>query len=243
MEGLYDMHCHLIPGVDDGSKDMEESIAALRLMAGEGVEHIFCTSHYSAECKDGYAQEVKEAFEKLKEQTEAEGMGDKLSLHLGNELMYTESLVEQLKQGNAWTMAGSHYVLVEFFPSVRYEELYGGLRRLASAGYLPILAHMERYACLTKLEDRLEELEDLAVYLQVNGASLFGGLFDKGHSYVRKLCKAGKIHFLGTDSHGTHYRKPDIKRAAEWVADNCTEHIARAMLYENPKAVLDDKIL
>ena len=92
---------------------------------------------------------------------------------------------------------GSHYILVEVLPSVRYEELYKGLRRLASGGYTPILAHMERYRCLYKETDRLDELRDLGVCLQVNGASLFGGVFDSASAVVRKLCKSGGSIFWG----------------------------------------------
>ena len=156
--------------------------------------------------------------------------------------MYSESLLECLDEGRAWTMAGSHYILVEFLPSVRYEELYRGLRKLASGGYTPILAHMERYRCLYKENDRLDELRDLGICLQVNGASLFGGVFDSASAVVRKLCKSGRIHFLGTDSHGTHYRKPQIKKTAAWIHDNCPASVAEGILCGNPMAVLEDKL-
>lgn len=243
MKGLFDIHCHLIPGVDDGSQTMEESLEALRLEYEEGVRTIICTSHFSADCETGYAARIKDSFEQLKKRLKETSYGAEMKLYLGNELMYTESVLDCLESGQAYTMAGGHYVLVEFLPGVRYEELYRGLRKLCSGGYAPILAHMERYRCLAKNEERLDELKDLGIYLQVNGASLFGGLFDSASANVRKLCKAGRIHFLATDSHGTHYRKPQIKKAAEWIAGNCPEPLAERILQGNPLAVLEDKIL
>lgn len=239
---FYDIHCHLIPGVDDGSQTMDESLEALRLEYEEGVRNIICTSHFSADCKPDYADRLKESFEQLKARLKEQPFGSELKLYLGNELMYSESLMECLEEKRAYTMAGGHYVLVEFMPSVRYEDLYKGLRKLASGGYAPILAHMERYRCLYKAEERLGELQDLGIYLQVNGASLFGGLFDSASSNVKKLCKEGRIHFLGTDSHGTHYRKPEIRKAAAWIRDHCPAPVAERILYGNPLAVLEDKL-
>ena len=85
-------------------------------------------------------------------------------------------------------------------------------------------------------------MAEMCIRDRVNGASLFGGVFDSASAVVRKLCKSGRIHFLGTDSHGTHYRKPQIKKAAAWIHDNCPASVAEGILCGNPMAVLEDKL-
>ena len=241
--GLYDIHCHLVPGVDDGSQNMEESLAALKLEYEEGIRTIIITPHFSADNEPDYHLKVKAAFDALKENLAKEPYGSEMELYLGNELMYSDGILECLEQGRAFTMAGSHYVLVEFMPDVYYKVLYEGLRTLASNGYIPILAHMERYHCLRKNTDRLDELDELGVLLQVNGKTLEGGIFDFECNAIKKLFKTGRIRFISTDSHGTHYRKPDLKKAAEWVKAHCSEEDAEGILVENPKAVLEDRLI
>ena len=93
---------------------MEESLEAMKLEYEEGVRHIICTSHFSADCEAGYTSKLQESFEKLKLRLKETTYGAEMRLHLGNELMYSESLLECLDEGRAWTMAGSHYILVEF---------------------------------------------------------------------------------------------------------------------------------
>ena len=105
-----------------------------------------------------------------------------------------------------------------------------------------IRSYLESRSVAMTEQARLDELRDLDIGLQVNGASLFGGVFDSASAVVRKLWKSGRIHFLGTDSHGTHYQKPQIKKAA-WIHDNCPVPVAEGILCGNPMAVLEDKLL
>lgn len=243
MNALYDIHCHLIPGVDDGSINIEESLNAVKAEYDEGVRTIICTSHISIEQDSSYSQLLYKQMQVLQEALKGWEHGNQMELHMGNELFYSDSILDKLRLNEAYSMAGSHYVLTEFHPSVRYDELYHGLRSLASGGWLPILAHMERYDCLLKQKERLEELANLGVYLQVNTSTLLGRLLDSRSAFVKKLVQEGKIHFLGTDSHGMHYRQPKIRAAAQWIEKHCKESVSDRILYENPKAVLEDKII
>ncbi|MDR7813040.1 CpsB/CapC family capsule biosynthesis tyrosine phosphatase [Lacrimispora sp.] len=239
----FDIHCHLIPGVDDGAKDIVESLAALKEEYDQNVRRIICTPHVTADITSQKAESIKAAFDELKNRLEKTDFGQDMELYLGCELMYSESLAERLEDGEIWTMSGSSYILVEFLPTVPYEELYRAVRKLSAKGYIPILAHIERYLCLYKRMERIRDLQESGAYFQVNASSLKGGMLNKKAAYIKKLCKSGLVHFLATDSHGMEYRQPDIKKGAEWVIHNCDSRVGQKILYQNGIAVLNDIII
>lgn len=240
---FFDIHCHLIPGVDDGAKDMKESLAALKEEYDQNVRWIICTPHVTAELTSKAAENMKTTFYELECRLKKTDFGNEMELYLGCELMYSESLAERLDTGEIWTMAGTSYILVEFFPTVAYEELYHAVRRLSAKGYIPILAHIERYLCLYKRTERIRDLQELGAYCQVNASSLKGNVFNQKTAYVKKLCKSGLVHFLATDSHGMVKRQPDIKRGAEWVIHNCDSRLGQKLLCQNGIAMLNDIII
>lgn len=238
-----DVHCHLIPCVDDGSESMKESLAALKEEFDQNVRHVICTPHVNAGITLEQADNIKKTYDNLKILVEQTTFGEFLELHLGCEIMYSESIVERLNSEDIWTMAGSSYVLVEFLPSVTYDNLCSAVRQLTAAGFLPILAHIERYQCLNKQISKIQKIQDMGAYCQVNASSLHGGLFDQQCAFVRKICKEGLVHFLGTDSHGMIKRKPAMVKGADWVERNCTSTLAKRMLYENGLDLINDIVI
>lgn len=240
---FFDIHCHLVPGVDDGAKDMEESLAALKEEYDQNVRWVICTPHVTADLGLEEGEKIKASFEALFHNLKKTDFGNKMGLYLGCEIMYSESLVERLEAGEIWTMAGSSYILVEFFPSVPYDELYYGIRRLAAVGYIPVLAHIERYQCLYKRIDRVRKLQELGAYFQINASSIQGSLFNQREAYVKKLCRCGLVHFLGTDSHGIEYRPPDMKIGGRWLARNCDPLLRQKLLYQDGLDLLNDVII
>ena len=139
MMKIIDVHAHILPGVDDGSENWNESIEMLRMAYEQGIRTIIATPHYHQ------GQDI----ERLKETTgilrqEAQKLDPEYGIFLGQELMDSEGILDELRKGRALTMAGSRYVLIEFLPNVSYSRLYQRLRQLQGAGYIPILAHAER---------------------------------------------------------------------------------------------------
>ncbi|MDO4454874.1 MAG: hypothetical protein Q4B90_10345 [Eubacteriales bacterium] len=232
---LIDIHCHILPGIDDGSKNMEETMEMIKIAEKSGVSAIISTVHY----KSGMGQEneeIKTIFEKVKK--EAEQHFPNLQLYLGNEIYYTEETAEDLAEGKALTLAQSRYVLIEFVPSVMYSEILNAVRKLKMAGYFPILAHIERYECLLdkKGAEHLEGLKKAGAYFQVNGRT-----FERKHT--RKWCgrclKNYGIDFIASDGHNMGYRTPKMSFAAGWVTRKFGCQTAEDIFVKNPKKILE----
>lgn len=236
-----DLHCHILPGVDDGATDMEETIKMLHKAYEMGVRNIIATPHYA--CGDKNA--APEQLEKIRRQVEKEAL--KISKHfnisLGNELLWSPDVIQAVKDKKALTMAGSRYILVEFSPNDSYRTIYNGLRSFILEGYIPIAAHIERYEALQNREDRVEELVDLGAYIQVNIGSMVGGLFDSHARYLKKLFNKGMIHFFGSDAHDSDFRTCRFAECIDNIKKKVDVDYLAAVLYDNPELLYQDKYI
>lgn len=237
---FYDFHTHILPGVDDGAPSMEVTKQMLALAHLEGIHTIIATPHYNS-AKGQDVKKLKELTEKVKE--EAKKISSDLIIYLGNELYYSDSIVTDLKAGIALSLAGSRYVLVEFSTSETYSAMFKGLGDLVRAGYAPILAHVERYECLYKKEELILELIELGTYIQMNCASISGGIFNSKSSYNKKLINKGLIHFLSSDCHDTVYRKPLFFSVISSLKGKIQQSRLDSILVQNPKMLLENKYI
>lgn len=233
---FIDMHCHLLHGVDDGSQSLEESIAALNMAEEQGVSEIILTPHFQPE-KPVPVKLLRERFEELKKAAEDDGLD--IKLHLGQECLYHTDLVNRLDAGDALTLADSDYVLVEFLTDVSYKSLIRGLDELMDNGYLPILAHYERYGCLSSI-DKVEEVKHRGTMLQINSNTLLskGGLFRK-NPYHRDM-KLFLPDFVASDCHGATWRSYNLPPVFDWMENNLSEGYMEALLQDNPMRVLNN---
>ena len=182
-KGWVDIHAHILPGVDDGASDWEETGEMLCKAHKQGITHIIATPHYVS---GQDTKRLREMMKRLKET--AFSISENMMVSLGQEVQYFEELPSFLEQGKVLTLAGSRYV-----------RLFRAVRRLVQSSYLPVIAHAERYNCL-KENGRTMELVRCGAYLQMNAGSLGGGLFDRRAAWCRKEILRGNIHFIATDT-------------------------------------------
>lgn len=232
---VIDMHAHILPGIDDGATDRAEAVQMLKVAYDQGIRKIIATPHYS---RRQNVEEIQKTAAWLQE--EACKLDPDFQIFLGQEILYFDSVVENLKSGHALTMAGSHYVLVEFMPGVKSTVIYQAVRKLFQNGYHPVIAHMERYQAL-RAEENLQELIETGCCFQMNYKSLTGSVFDRDARWCRKQVAAGRIHCLGTDMHGMVHRTPEIGGVIKWLEHHIEEELRHQLLYENAKMMIQDR--
>ena len=198
--GFTDIHHHILYGMDDGAQNVKEMRAMLRNAAEDGIARIIATPHVTPGIERFDREQYDLALEEARAFCEEEKLG--IEIHEGAEILYSGPTCHFLADGRVPTMAGTEFVLVEFSPDIRYDKLHEALVELQHSGYLPIIAHVERYYCLQRHPSRLQELKrELDVYYQVNCASIIKQKDFLTRRFIKKMLAWDQVDILGTDSH------------------------------------------
>ncbi len=238
---LFDIHSHILPGVDDGSKDMETSLAMLRIAYDEGIRNIVLTPHYYVNNIPYTYEELDEKYEELKRKLSEDEQLSEINLYLGNEIYYEDGVVTLLKEHQIHTMNNTRYVLVEYNVDTVYSDILRSIDDLTSARYIPIIAHVERYMTLRGKKDRIEEMISRGCLLQMNISSIDGGFLDENKRWCRNLVKNGYITFFATDAHNTDSRAPYTRDYINWLQKKCED--AEYMLESAAEMMIEGKYI
>lgn len=232
-EYIFDIHSHACYGVDDGARTQEEAVELLRMAAAQGVRAMILTPHSSGKRKLSRAQ-LEEQLKVLQDSLTAQCIH--MALYIGSEILFYGSVPEELQSGAVQTMAGSFYVLVEFPEQASYQSILTGIRSLTRSGYMPILAHAERYPVLYRqgVQELLESGACIQLSLQAVGASWL----QPATRFCRRLLKHGEVQFVGSDLHRLDSRPPVLEQGARWIRRNLSKEEADAVLYRNAEAMV-----
>ena len=239
MEGFIDVHSHILPALDDGARDLSKTREMLKTAYEEGIREIIATPHFFASRKSASVEQIRETLARVEE--EMQDWGFSIKLYSGNEIYYRSEVPELLEEGKICTLADSRYVLVEFDPMTDYPYLRDGILKLDSYGYVPILAHAERYECLWEKKERLQRVKDHGGLIQVNASSFQGGMFDEMAKRARYIMKNDLLDFVGTDAHSTGKRSPRMQETSSYLYKKLGEKQAEKILFKHPEAVLQGK--
>ena len=166
---IIDIHCHILPHVDDGAETMEEARQILEEAYKQGVRYIIATPHYRPEMFESSMRRVLDSYRRLSDIAREAGV----RISLGCEYYLNEKMVSHFKNKVRPTMAGSKYVLCEFSTNDLFPTIRNYVYELTIHGYKPIIAHAERYFCCRELEN-IRELKALGAYIQLNAGSVSG---------------------------------------------------------------------
>jgi protein-tyrosine phosphatase len=233
---MVDIHCHILPQVDDGSNSLDESIEMGRASADDGVAVMVATPHahdgiHLTQDPDLLSQKVGELNRQL---------GGKPKIVLGCELRFTHEIVKQIcETRTAPTIAGGPYVLVEFPHAVVPPGSQRPFFELLSNHITPIIAHPERNMMLMSEPELFYELVSAGLLGQMDTGSIMGQFGKKVQQAARVMLENGLIHFIASDCHNTRNRLPGLSAAVASTAEIVGEEYARAMAEDNPAAVVD----
>ncbi len=232
---VIDIHSHILPGIDDGSKNMEETKKMLDIAVREGIQGIVVTPHYEAGLDEEWLQKYRDAYEQVTGYIQQRSLP--IELYHGNEIYFSDSMIEALRDGSIHTMNGTRYVLVEFPTYADYMYIERALRSLQNAGYWPIVAHVERYQSLREVK-RVEALVDMNVYIQTNTSSVMGKTGWTIKRFCLKLMKKGFVHVLGTDAHGSEHRRPRVQVCFDYIDKRIGKSYRRLISEKNPEKII-----
>lgn len=230
-----DIHCHILPGIDDGAVDMDQALEMLRLAWADGTSAMILTPHY----RDNSKQEA--LFEALCRRAKEE-MPD-MELYLGNELLYHHETVTDLESGRAKPLNGSQYCLLEFGANVWKSQVEMAVSDILCNGWTPIVAHAERYAIFRTDPNLLDEILNMGALIQLNADSVAGKHGLRTKWFCRRLLKARKVHFIASDAHDTQKRPPLLGACRQMIGKKIDPSYADRLFCDNPRAVLENRTI
>ncbi len=241
MAQFFDLHSHMLCGVDDGAKTAEEMFSMLEMAYEDGIRAICLTPHYSPYLFGDTSKKSAESFALLQRYV-AEKHSD-MRIFLGHELGYHHSGLEALNNGSCRSVAGSRYVLVDFPETAEFFEIQAAMDSLQRAGYFPILAHTERYRCLFSHIGWIEEFVENGGVVQLNASSVNGSWGRGAAKQWKKLIRRGLAHIISSDAHNLTSRPPLISVCLPFLQKHCDAQTIRRLTWDNACRVVKDELI
>lgn len=235
---LVDIHSHILPEVDDGSKSWEVSVAMCRMAAADGITHQVATPHANDRYHydRAYLQTLVEHLQSL--------IGSGLSLTLGCDFHLSyDNLQDVLANPSRYAIGTTHYMLVELSNYSVPPQTADCFTQLGDRGITAIITHPERNPILRENLQRVAEWAEQGCVIQVTGSALTGFWGEHVRRAALWLLERDAVHVLATDAHETDKRIPVLSTAREAIANLCGEDLAKALVEGNPRAIINDQPL
>lgn len=232
---MIDLHCHILPGLDDGPIDLQQSLKMAQIAVKDSITTIAATPH---------VQDLSQSIEGIETtvaylNNELQNEGIPLTIVGGGEF----SMMLNPEYISGYSINGSKYILVEFphthLPRSAAEDLFN----IQTMGYIPIIAHPERNPSVMENPDCLLELLDSNVLVQLTAASLCGTFGTQIRNCSRYLLKKGAVDILASDAHDAEYRKPVLSKALKLASKLIGKEKAKMLVYDTPKMIIESKKL
>jgi protein-tyrosine phosphatase len=250
---MIDLHCHVLPGIDDGAHTLDEAVEMCRMAAEDGCETLVATPHQR---KGEWWNCDRAALAALRRRVQ-ETVGPRPRVLPGGEIRVDARLLGEMLALRPRTpedreappapddaghgplpLAGSQYLLLELGPEGSLDEAAALVHELTVVGWRPVLAHPEFIHWLAGAPAGVAHLVSLGALTQVTAMSLTGDFGKRAHADASRLLELGLVHFVASDAHDLRRRPPGLRRAWDTIAARWGEEAAQELLVDNPRAVL-----
>ncbi len=233
---MIDLHSHILPGIDDGSPDVETSLDMARIAIADGIETMACTPHVTPGVYNNDADIIEPAVSELRLALERRNL--RLEIIAGADVHVSPKMNEHLVSGQWPRLAGTQYFLFEPPHHVMPPHLARIADSLLEDGLVPILTHPERLTWIESHYDVIVQLRKMGVLLQLTAGSVTGDFGSRAKYWSDRMLSDGLVDLLATDAHDTKARPPVLSRARDYVAARYGEEFAIGLVQHNPRAIL-----
>lgn len=236
---MFDLHCHILPGIDDGAKDLDTAVAMARIAVENGTTAIVATPHVIEGDWLPDWGDITAGCEQLQAVLTQKQIP--LVLYPGAEVALNLDILDKISGPGAYCINGGRYMLVELpameIPGYADEFFF----TLQARGITPVIAHAERHPVLAECPEQLQEWVNKGMLVQVNGPSLIGHMGERSMKTAELLLHNHMVHILGSDAHSPRRRKPVLTAARDKLLSLCGTDVTDQLLQQNPEAVIGSR--
>lgn len=236
---MIDLHCHILPGIDDGAKSLDMSLAMARMAVADGITTLACTPHIYPGMYMNDAAGIAKARDALQAELDARSIA--LRLVCGADVHLVPEVLDGLRSGRIPTLHGGRYLLLEpshTTPPPRFE---AAVFDIVASGYTPIITHPERLTWVEKHYPVFQRLAERGVWMQLTAGSLTGLFGPRARHWAERFLKDGHTHLLASDGHSDGRRVPRLSEGVAIAEGWVGAQEAQRLVLERPQAVLDDR--
>ena len=234
---MIDLHCHILPGLDDGAGSLEESVEMARIAARQGIRVLVATPH----CVEDLTYQVRSGVKMLRQLLREQQIP--VQVYPGMEIFGTFDTARLLRQGKLLTLNGSRYPLIEFPFHTDGEEETEVLEEVIEAGFTPLIAHPERYSCVCDDPEIVNRWKEMGCHFQINRGSLLGRFGSRAQQMGMELVGRGFASVVATDAHSPRLRTPRLQDVQELLRWEISDVAADMLLRGNPHRILKNEEL
>lgn len=238
---MIDIHCHILPGLDDGAENFAISLEMARMAVADGVTHIVCTPHITPGVYHNSGPAIAEQVRWLQGELDLQGIA--LRLLVGADIHVAPNLVDDLGTGLAPTLAGSRALLFEPPHHVLPPRMDQTVAQLIAAGYIPVITHPERLSWIENRYDVVEALCAMGAPMQITAGSITGAFGKRPQYWAERMLEEGRVDIIASDAHNTRSRSPILSSARDRVAAKLGEAEAENLVLWRPAALLNGESL